>query len=110
MKKAMADTFYCPIVDCLIRNGTMMEGCHPEVIHAAKVCESIYYDVVIDANSPYVITSGREGAHSDGSRHYLGYAFDVRTRNTQGNPQQFPIAMKQILANRVRTALGANWR
>ena len=56
-------------------------------------------EIVADAADEFgvlaVITSAREGIHSENSRHYYGLALDFRTRD-------LPQGMKSAFADRVR--------
>ena len=52
-------------------------GLKPEMIFPIIVCNEVYADYGIDC----VITSISDSKHGQYSRHYLGYAIDVRTRN-----------------------------
>ena len=53
-----------------------------------------------DAGKPMTLTSGIEGRHSRGSKHYCGHAIDLRTRHLDD-----PIAV----TNQIKAALGADY-
>ena len=54
---------------------------HPSTIWA--VAMPIVFEVYRDYGEAPVITSGTDGRHMEGSLHYLGLAFDFRTRHVQ---------------------------
>ena len=65
----------------IFKKGVKINGVKPEVVMALIVCERIY-----DAfKAECVVTSIMDGKHSSGSLHYVGFAFDLRTR-TFSNP------------------------
>lgn len=66
-----------------IKDGVSIRGLQPQMVLAAVIAEPILnkYD------QECVITSGTDGTHSKGSRHYVGLAIDVRTW-TLSNKQQ----------------------
>lgn len=105
----MSDVFLDANVGVLVRNGTLSEDL-PEITKSAILTASQCY-FITDADAPFVLTSIREGKHIDGSRHYLGYAFDIRTRATTGrNLSQFDNDTKLALKKRIEDALGKCWR
>lgn len=59
------------------KEGVVWTNMCPEIEDAAKIVERVYQDF----NTELIITSGRDGQHKTGSRHYEGKAFDVRTWN-----------------------------
>lgn len=60
-----------------IKEGVTLQGLRTEMQIALSVVGSIYEKHGYDC----IITSGLEGAHSKGSRHYVGLALDFRTRH-----------------------------
>ena len=62
-----------------IKPGVGVGGLRPETLLAIQVFYSCYS--VLDKDGEAVITSCTEGKHGRGSRHYVGLAFDGRTRN-----------------------------
>ena len=60
-----------------LKSGVKLMGVKPEMVIAMQICHAIYakYDIEM------VITSITDSKHSTFSRHYLGYAFDLRTKN-----------------------------
>ena len=57
--------------------GVKLFGIKNEILAALQVAESIYDHYGI----PCVVTSCTDSTHSKGSRHYIGQAIDIRTRN-----------------------------
>jgi len=57
--------------------GVKLFGLKTEILAAIAVAESVYTHYGV----PCVVTSVTEGEHSPGSRHYIGQAIDIRTRN-----------------------------
>ncbi len=49
----------------------------PQCAFAMQVANAVYSEIGID---DCTVTSGREGKHMAGSKHYLGQAFDLRIR------------------------------
>ena len=52
-------------------------GVRPEIVLAIFVAHEVYRDI----GKELVVTSCRDGKHSPGSRHWIGYAVDLRTRH-----------------------------
>jgi hypothetical protein len=70
-----------------IKNGAITDGVHQEIWWALGVMSEIHAELF---SAPAVATSMRDGAHMLGSKHFLGYAADVRTRDlTPEQRQQF---------------------
>jgi len=61
-----------------LKNGVIWAQMHPSMEHAWEVCERVTWSL-FDRDA--VITSGREGTHSETSLHYEGKALDLRTRD-----------------------------
>jgi len=56
------------------KKGVCLFGLQQETLFAIDVCARIF-----DANDiSFVITSAKDGVHSDYSLHYKGFAFDIR--------------------------------
>jgi hypothetical protein len=62
----------------LIKNGAITEGVAREIWFAIGVMAQINKGM---SGEPLVVTSLRDGAHMEGSKHATGYAVDVRTRD-----------------------------
>ncbi len=56
---------------------------HPSTVWA--VAMPIIHQVYRDHEETLVITSGTDGRHMEGSLHYVGLAFDFRTRTVHPN-------------------------
>ena len=67
-----------------LKEGVNVLGAKPEIILAIMVCESVYKNHGIEM----VITSITDSKHSQFSRHYQGFAFDLRTRNIPSEATQ----------------------
>lgn len=59
-----------------IKPGVKLDNLKPQTVVAMMVAESTFQRI----GEEFVITSGSEGQHMVGSKHYEGYAFDCRTR------------------------------
>lgn len=79
-----------------IKAGVKLAGVKPETVVGMMVVNDI-----INANFPgeFVVTSVLDGKHKVGSKHYEGYAFDVRIRYLKDNEQI------DTLASAIRGAL-----
>ena len=60
-----------------LKHGVRLLGVKPEMVVALLVADTMYKK----AGSEMWVTSLVDGKHSRTSRHYLGYAGDLRTRN-----------------------------
>ena len=60
-----------------LKPGVRITGLRNEALFAAVVAYSIYSEEGYEM----IITSGTDGSHSRGSKHYCGDAFDLRTRH-----------------------------
>ena len=60
-----------------LKEGVRVLGVKPELVMAIMIAEGVYRDNGVEM----VITSITDSKHSTFSRHYQGYAFDLRTRN-----------------------------
>lgn len=58
--------------------GVSLKGLKPEALLGMIVAEQAYKAAGIDM----VITSIKDGVHKEGSKHYSGMAFDLRTKAT----------------------------
>ena len=57
------------------KDGVVWENMHPKIIDNMDGVEAVFRKFGVEA----VITSGRDGKHKEGSFHYKGQAFDLRT-------------------------------
>jgi hypothetical protein len=60
-----------------IKPGVQLQGIQPGLVVGLMVADGIY----LGAGEVLTITSGTDGIHSRQSKHYLGYAADIRTRD-----------------------------
>ena len=58
-----------------LKKGISLAGLRAEIIPAMIIVNDYFKNL----NKPFVITSGSEGVHMQGSKHYIGEAFDLRT-------------------------------
>ena len=79
----------------MIKPGVKANGLKPEMVLAYAIAKSI-----LEAHGqPAVITSLCDGRHSRQSRHYIGMAMDLRTRDLEAND-------KRKVADLIADALG----
>ena len=81
-----------------IKTGVKVSGIQPEMTLALMVIHGI----LMSHGQELVITSVKEGPHSKRSRHYIGYAVDVRSRDIE--PDSIPLVESQM-----QSALGAEY-
>lgn len=60
-----------------IKSGVKVGGLKPEALLAINIAAGVYRKYGYDL----VLTSALDGAHSPNSRHYVGLAIDIRTRD-----------------------------
>ena len=80
----------------LFKEGVDIRGIAPEIVLAMLVTSEVFAAI---ADVPAVVTCGREGKHSTGSRHYIGHAFDFRTKNILN------LSIKQRVVDEIRNRL-----
>ncbi len=79
------------------KQGVSIAGLRPEALAGMFIADSVFNNIQVSL----VITSACDGSHSPGSLHYVGLAFDIRSRN-----------LENLLDSTVRTlreALGAEF-
>jgi len=87
-----------------IKEGVDLLGFQPQISLAITVAYSCYSAVEKDGEC--VITSCSDGQHSRGSRHYIGLAFDLRTRNLNDEQKEALYGMiKECLTNQYDVVL-----
>jgi len=79
----------------MIKPGVRLIGLQPQIVLAYVICEPI----LKAHGQPAVITSLCDGRHSRQSRHYIGMAMDLRTRDLEAND-------KRKVADLIADALG----
>ena len=63
---------------CLrMKQGVSPKNIKPECVLGMHLASSVFDDAGLDC----IITSISDGTHSKNSRHYIGYAFDLRRRH-----------------------------
>lgn len=60
------------------KDGVSVNGIKKETITLIGILNCYFY---IFINKPFVITSCTDGKHMKGSKHYSGYAIDIRSRH-----------------------------
>lgn len=65
-----------------LKSGVRIKGITPELVYAAGVVQRILGAV------DCVITSALDGEHSPNSKHYIGDAIDIRTRDLTPEARQ----------------------
>lgn len=81
-----------------LKPGVKVTGVSPEIAVALQVAEGVYREL----GHELVVTSLLDGKHSPRSLHYVGRAFDCRTR-------EMPPDVQNRLVARLREALGAEF-
>lgn len=62
------------------KSGVSLKGLEPQMLIALRVVEEEFSKYGLDT----VVTSANDSVHSPNSYHYLGRAFDFRTKHAQG--------------------------
>ena len=84
-----------------IKDGVKFDNCKPELVNGIIIVTL----ALLKYNYDCVITSGSDGIHPAGGEHdphYLGYAFDLRTRDFK--VQDVPTVVRDL-----RLVLGPGW-
>ena len=81
-----------------LKEGVLIGGIKPEIVLAAIVIEPLFEKYGVEM----VATSCMDGKHSRNSKHYLGYAIDLRSRDLSSKDQQ-------LLLIDIRAALTAEF-
>lgn len=77
------------------KQGVTWEGVSPEIVLAIIAVDPIVSGITSDGIC--WITSIRDGEHKSGSRHYIGEAFDCRSKNIIGDKRKVLEGMKKSL-------------
>jgi hypothetical protein len=77
-----------------IKKGVSIQGLKPEIVIALQIAENILDSYEQDC----VITSGTDSKHSKKSRHYIGYAVDLRSRDCT-NPVECAKSLQSALGS-----------
>ena len=71
---------------CFFKDGVSVVGIKKEIISIIGFLSYVFYSM----EKPLVITSCTDGKHMKGSKHYSGYAIDIRIRHlTQKETDSF---------------------
>jgi len=62
----------------LIKKGVKIAGVRPETVLAMNIADAVVRE---KTGTEMVVTSITDGVHGKGSLHYVGQAFDIRTRD-----------------------------
>lgn len=73
--------------------GVSLRGLEPQMLVALAVVD----DLFSRAGLPTVVTSANDSSHKDGSYHYLGRAFDFRTKHAAGMMRGITAELKRKL-------------
>lgn len=77
-----------------LKKGVKTEGAQGQTWYAIGIAEVVYRDV----NLQLVVTSITDGKHKEGSLHYKGLAFDLRTRDlSETEKQKILFRLKYLL-------------
>ena len=87
-----------------LKEGVTLNGVQPEIVLAIMLVNSVYQEMGLE----HTVTSITDGQHKVGSLHYAGLAFDNRTWADKIGTQ-LPEHTKREIADRIRTALGAEF-
>lgn len=82
-----------------LKEGVIWRDMHPSMWYARKVAEEACETVF---GRECIVTSARDGTHSEHSLHYEGRAMDIRTRDQ-------PEAEIQVCASWLRARLGPDF-
>ena len=69
-----------------LKHSARITGLRPEILFAIIVADGVWRDKNLGRAT---ITSGTDGKHSSGSKHYIGAAIDLRTMNLTNDQIQF---------------------
>lgn len=86
------------------KHGVTFKNVRPECVMGIIVATSVYEKL----GHTHTVTSICDGAHSPGSLHYKGLAFDSRTWADTVGTQMEP-HIKKMLARELQLALGQDW-
>jgi len=64
-----------------IKHGVKILGVKPEAVLAVTICDGVMTKYGVEC----VLTSVTDSKHGRGSFHYLGFAFDLRSRDLTSN-------------------------
>ena len=85
-----------------VKDGCLFSPCRAELVDGIISAATVFCERGLD----FVVTSGSDGVHPAGGvndPHYLGYAFDIRTRHLDSQ-------VIYPLAESLREAMSPAWR
>lgn len=88
------------------KEGVDISGITKECIRAIAMTEN---DLLDNFGYELTVTSVCDGKHMDGSKHYEGNAFDLRTWEFREPGVQLPMVEKEMIAASLSYALGADY-
>jgi len=88
------------------KDGVSVDGITKECISGMFVAEEV---IKLYYNREMVITSVTDGKHKEGSKHYEGNAFDIRTWTSRTSGKQMSTGAKRHLAYLIGLSLGDDW-
>jgi hypothetical protein len=62
-----------------LKEGVTLKGLQPEILVGVMIVKDVLDKYKLD----FVITAGLDGQHKEGSKHYIGQAVDIRSRNIE---------------------------
>lgn len=83
-----------------IKHNVNVNGMKPEILLATIIAKDVYLANGVEM----VITSVTDGNHGDFSRHFLGMAVDLRTRNIPGE------SVRQKIIKELKYNLGPQYK
>lgn len=87
-----------------LKPGVKLEELQPQTVLGIVIVASVYQHL---GAKTCVITSVNDGKHSDLSKHYDGFAFDVRTKDFQGDRLALQAVIKEALGENYDVVLEA---
>lgn len=88
------------------KKGVKIAGVKPETVVAMNVADMVYLK---NTGAEVVITEVTGGKHGRGSLHYVGLAFDCRTRDSFGDKQPFHKELITRIVLAIRERLGESY-
>ena len=76
-----------------LKYGVSVAGVRPEIVLAMQVAESVLREL----GEELVVTSCLDGQHGRNSLHYVGLAFDLRTRDLKVDPSEVTARLREAL-------------
>jgi hypothetical protein len=65
-------------VKLTFKEGVAIKGLQPQMLVALLLAKQVFDELGVDTT----VTSGSDGEHMEGSKHYTGLAWDFRTHHT----------------------------